>query len=107
MNMSDVMAYLLSRLVTGLPVSELANVFDCLIWCMDDNGADIEAVRQEWLLSDDKRKVEVALSMSETYPYDSRQELIDGLKLIKNKWPDLEPKCNEILGRWDKQFPNN
>ncbi len=107
MNMADIMTYLLNRLVTGLPVSELSGIFDSLIWCMDDNGADIEAVRQEWLISDDKRKVEVALYMSETYPYSSRKELIDGFKIIKKKWPDLNSKCDEVLEKWDKQFPSN
>ncbi|MFA0813966.1 hypothetical protein [Microbulbifer epialgicus] len=106
MNMEEIMNYLFKRSIVGLPPGDLAEVFDKLIWCMDDNGAEIETVRKKWLLSSDREKVEVALGMSETYPYDSRQEMINGFELIKNRWPNLEPKCREILDRWNKQFPD-
>ncbi|WDE06528.1 hypothetical protein SG34_006305 [Thalassomonas viridans] len=98
------MSYLLNRSAPGLPASELSEILDRLIWYMDDNGGEIEDVRNKWLASDDKRKVEVALGMSDTFPFDTRDKLKACFDRIINEWPDLDADCQKILETWDKQF---
>ncbi|MEN0038302.1 MAG: hypothetical protein AAGC78_14595 [Cellvibrio sp.] len=100
MNIAEVMAFLLDRSVVGLPAASLADVFDRLIWCMDDNGREIESFKFEWLFSDDRRKVEVALYMSETFHFDNVAAFENCFERIINVWPDLEPKCIEVLNSW-------
>jgi len=102
--MLDVMSFLLNRLVVGLPLSTLSDIFDQLIWCLEDNGKEIEEVRRQWLASNNRNEVEVALYMSETFPYDAYSDLQDGFNRISEKWPDLEARCNEVLNNWKKQF---
>lgn len=102
--MEEVMNFLWGRSAKNLPADALAEVFDRLIWCMDDNGSDIEDVRIKWIRSEDISKVEIALTMSETYPFDSRVELIRELGEVRKKWPTLKPICDEVLNKWDRQF---
>lgn len=101
----DVMTFLLDRFVSGLPLSKLSDIFDRLIWCLADNGKEIEEVRQKWLFSDNKKKVEVAIYMSETFPFNHYNELDSCYRTISEKWPDLKDRCTEVLNAWKAQFP--
>ncbi len=102
--MLDVMNFILNRHVNGLPVSALSEVFDRLIWCLDDNGSALEQVRRQWLSSNTRKEVEAALFMSATFPYDNLSELEICFERISYKWPDLEVRCNEVLNNWKNQF---
>lgn len=99
----EMMSYLLNRSAHGLPLKELSNIFDQLIWIMDDNGFEIDIVRNKWLSSSDKNKVVVALQMTETFPFDSREDLVKCFNQIEEKWQDLSSLCAEVLERWEKQ----
>lgn len=103
--MAEVMCYLLERSITNLPASALSEVFDRLIWCLDDNGDDIQAVRKQWLAGADRRKVEIALYMSEAFPFNTREELSESFENIVKAWPDLKERCQTILSEWDTQYP--
>ena len=104
---AEVMSFLVERSITGLPAKELGSVFDKLVWCMDDNGGEINLERRNWLRSDDKKKVEIALSMSEMFPFDSRNEMLDCFESVKQKWPEFEEICNSFLDDWDEQYPSD
>jgi hypothetical protein len=71
-------------------------VFDRLIWCVDDNGATIFAVREVWLTSDDRGRVEIALAMDEGFPFKTIDEMNLILSRVAATWPDLAPRCDEL-----------
>ncbi len=97
MNISQFMNYLIDRKIKDLPASALAEVFDLLIWCLDDNGSEILQERESWLSSEDKYKVEIALSMEEVFPYKNDLEMNESFHSIADKWPDLADRCNELI----------
>jgi hypothetical protein len=101
---AEVMAYLIENCTPNLPANAIAEVFDRLIWCFADNGKGILNVRRDWLSSGDLFKVEVALSMTETFPYDTRDEMILKFNDILKKYPSLKEMCNDIIAKWDEQF---
>ena len=105
--MEEFMNFLMRRSVAGLPPSALAEVFDRLVWCMDDNGRNIEEVRRKWLVSSNKFKVEVALNMSATFPFESKKELDACMSQIKQKWPELSELCAGLLESWDREYLND
>lgn len=94
------MTTLLHRRVSGLPLAALAEVFDRLVWCLDDNGADLLKVREKWLRGDDRAKAETALAMCETLPFADEQEATRELGKVAVRWPDLSGRCEEILLEW-------
>ncbi len=87
----------------ALTMSALAEVFDRLIWCLDDNGKELCAVRTEWLHSSNRARVEVALAMAETFPCNNRAEMVSLFDRIVENWPALQSACEEWLDTWDKQ----
>ena len=102
--MKEFMEYIVADRVKGLPSDAVSDVFDRLIWCMADNGEEIGKVRREWLQSEDKYKVEVALDMNEVYPFATRAEMESRFARIASCWPDLKDKCERWLTKWDEQF---
>ncbi|RLC19095.1 MAG: hypothetical protein DRI57_07605 [Deltaproteobacteria bacterium] len=62
---------------------------DRLIRCLADNGEEMFRVRKDWLECDDPAKVEVALNMSETFPYDTYREMTRKFDKITDRWPRL------------------
>lgn len=95
-DMSDLMDLLLTHTARELPAKALAEVFDRLIWCLDDEGSAILRVREAWLRSDDRRRVEVALAMDETYPFVDALEMDEVLSRVAVRWPDLSTLCRAI-----------
>jgi hypothetical protein len=93
---ATVMNSLFEHRAKNLPAAALANVFDHLIWCLDDNGASIVAVREQWLLSEDRERVEIALAMEETYPFATTAEMQAAFARISLMWPSLHARCEAI-----------
>lgn len=93
---------LLENAVPNLPPKGLAEVFDRLIWCLADNGAEVLEVRDAWLRSDDLRKVKIALAMDETFPFDGGDRMRTELARIAERWPELSPRCSEIIAEREK-----
>lgn len=100
----DIMDYLVDNATQNLPVTALSDVFDSLIWCMNDNGKEILNVRKKWLSGDDFFRVQIALSMSETFPYDTKDHMSKEFNRICDKWPELKSRCKEIMDNWNNQF---
>jgi hypothetical protein len=103
--MRDIMETLAQRLAPALPGAALSDVFDLLIWTVDDNGADIVRVLREWVSSDDVVKVDAALSVKELFLFDSREKMVANLVPVKERFPELAPKVDQVLGRWDASRP--
>ena len=52
-NTETMMEFLFARRTSNLPATGLAEVFDRLIWCMNDQGAELLEVRKKWLEGED------------------------------------------------------
>jgi hypothetical protein len=95
-----VMDYVVDHRAAELPPRAIAEVFDRMIWCLEDNGAGIQAVRAKWLTSSDRMRVAVALSMEETFPWATVEELETGLQRIERNWPEFRSLCEAMRQAW-------
>lgn len=102
-NVETTMEFLFQRRTPNLPVQALAEIFDRLIWCMDDQGAELLEVRRKWLEGSDKEKIAIALAMNEVFPCNTRDEMHQLFSTISNRWPEFQDRCQEILQQWDQQ----
>lgn len=94
--MARIMDALYAHRAPALPAHALADIFDRMIWCLDDQGAALLQVREDWLASDDRGRVEVALAMDETFPFNDVKKMDEVLAQISAKWPDLSATCQNI-----------
>jgi hypothetical protein len=99
--MRQIMDGLIAGLRSDLPGSVLGEVFDRLIWILDDNGAQLVAICREWVTGDDPRRAEAALSISDGFLFESREELQTHLAPVATRWPALAPRVDEILADWN------
>ena len=97
MKNNEMMEFLFANRAPSLPPQALADVFDQLIWCMADNGEALLKVREDWLRSNDKPRVEIALAMNETYPFDDASEMEAVFSQISEKWPELSARCRQLM----------
>ncbi len=95
----EVMDFLVRRRAMELKLEVIADLFDRLIWILDDNGQELEVVREKWLEGDDPVRVEIALQMSETFPYYEREKMERIFEDIGNKWPNLKSICEEVASK--------
>lgn len=103
MPLDNIADYLFARRNPDVSLTNMAHILDQLTWAMNDEGAEIEAARQRWLAGDNAEKVEVALLMDETFPYESREEMTREFDRLSKRWPNLAPICKKILKQWDQQ----
>ena len=102
-NLEDVMEFILRNRAKNLDIAPVADVLERLLWLMAD-GDEILRVRKAWLEDEeDLEKVRVALAMSETFPYDSREEMVAQFAQLTARWPQLQPTCDAMLEAWDQQ----
>ena len=99
----DVMNFLVRRRASGCEPAWIADVLQRLVWLTDDNGGEIELVRRRWLVGDDRFRAEVALSMTDVFPADSREELVAVMERVKHRWPEFAEHCGCWLRQWDAQ----
>jgi hypothetical protein len=99
-SMRTIMDGLVDGLRPDLPGSVLGDVLDRLIWILADNGRSLIEVCREWLESDDLKRVEAALSITEGFLFESDSELAHHLGKVERKWPALSPRVAEILEAW-------
>lgn len=100
---TQMMEFLYLQRAPELPASALAGVFDRLIWCLADQGTALLRVREYWLASEDKERVEIALAMDETYPFNDMADMERAFTRISSRWPDLKPRCAELLAARRKE----
>lgn len=101
-----VMNALVEHEAPALPASALAEVFDRLLWCTRDNGAEIVAEQVRWLTGSDERRVAIALEMRESLPFEDRATLERVLDSIRQRWPSLAARCQRLLDDWDQTMRN-
>ncbi|KPL85267.1 hypothetical protein [Herpetosiphon geysericola] len=99
--LDEVLEYLLSRLSPHTPPSLFSETLQCLSWIMDDDGSDIYRIMREWLKSDDKEKVKVALSIEEVLLLTSDEAYQTTVARIVGRWPELEPMCYAFQQIWE------
>jgi hypothetical protein len=103
--LADIMNALVEHEAPGLPATALAEVFDRLVWCTRDNGAEIVAEQRRWLTGRDERRVAIALEMKEVLPFDDRATLVRALDSIRQQWPARAARCQRHLQDWDATMP--
>jgi hypothetical protein len=98
----EMMEFLFERRTPNLPPRGLAEIFDRLLWCMDDNGTELAHVCRKWLAGENEAKIRIALAMTDIFPADSRDEMTELFAKITSRWLDLKPTCESILAAWDE-----
>jgi len=87
---------ILAHRAPGLGPEVFAELFDSLVWTLDDNGTAVVRLCEEWLASGDRERVEVALEMDELCPFTDPSMLVGALDRISRLWPDLSSKCQRL-----------
>ena len=104
-SLDDVVDYLVEHSASNLPPEGLAEVFDRLLWCLDDNGEQLLGIRALRLRGDDERRVAIGLAMEEAFPADSREALLEIRDRVAARWPHLTSRADRIVAAWDDQHP--
>ncbi len=101
--LEDVMEFILRNRASNLDVAPVADLLERMLWLLAD-GEEVLRVRKSWLEHEtDFEKVRVALAMSETFPYDSREEMTAQFTSLTRRWPTLKSTCDAMLETWDVQ----
>lgn len=85
-----------SRLVIRAWPKGLAEIFELLVWTMNDNGTEISRAIERWLLSDDVERVRVAVEVRDWFPFPHATEMDAALAVVKARWPELASLCDEM-----------
>jgi hypothetical protein len=93
---SRVMDTLFAHRASGLPPEGLSEVFDRLVWCLDDNGSALLEVCEQWLVSGERARVEIVLAMTEVFPFRERAAMEAVLERVAAAWPDLAERCDSL-----------
>jgi hypothetical protein len=64
MNLAD---FIFEKRASGAKPECLANIFERLVWLLDDNGAEIHAGMRQWIGSGELERARVALAFAEVY----------------------------------------
>ncbi|WP_223645496.1 hypothetical protein [Corallococcus sp. EGB] len=94
--MTRIIDTLYAHRAPALPAHALAEIFNRMLWCLDDEGAALLQVGEDWLSSDDRGRVAIALAMDETFPFNDSKKMDEVLSWISSKWPDLSARCQRI-----------
>ena len=73
-----------------------SNPVKVFIWTMDDNGTEVMEAVERWLQSDDYDRVKTALSVSDAFPFEQPERMVEVFRTIKARWPELAARCAEI-----------
>ncbi len=97
MTMDTALDYLVGQLSKQTPPEFFAEILDEFIWLIDEPLKDLCRVLRSWLTADDRKKVQIALSMQEIALLESDAERHAIFEQIIHRWPDLEPMCRTSL----------
>lgn len=100
MNIAD---FIFERRAPGAKPEWLAEIFERLVWLLDDNGAEILARMRQWIESGDLERARVALAFTEVYLYQTRPEMVTAFDALCARFPELRERCSEILAQWDSE----
>jgi len=100
--MSNIADLIFDRSAPNAQPEWIADILSRLVWLMDDNGAEIHEAYRRWIQSDDLGRISVALSDTEVFLFDSRDEMTKVFSDLGIRFPTLVPRCEEIIGDWDR-----
>ncbi|WP_110514292.1 hypothetical protein [Herpetosiphon llansteffanensis] len=94
-SLDEALEYVLSRLSPHTPPVFFAEIIDQLTWLVDEKRVSMYRIMRDWLHSDNKEKVKIALSTTEAFavPSDAASHAI--INRIIERWPDLALLCNK------------
>lgn len=96
---SQLLDYLVDHRSPGVPAAEFGSIIDALIWITNDNGGQVCATCESWLLGHELYRIEIALSVQNVFFFKSQKEMEDAFSLIIQRWPFLRDTCDEISRR--------
>lgn len=73
---------------------KIGALLDICTWSTEDNGSKQAREVEKWMYSNNERKIEVALSITNTYPLNDFVILKAKLEEIKQTFPRLLKLCN-------------
>ncbi|MBM7846587.1 hypothetical protein [Herpetosiphon giganteus] len=97
MTMDTALDYLVGQLSKQTPPEFFAEILDDLLWLIDDPEMELQRIARGWLIADDMKKVQVALSIRGMALLESDAERHAIFEKIIGRWPDLEPICRTSL----------
>lgn len=92
---------LIDRLDPDADPQAFPDLLTSLSWTNDDNGHAIELVRRTWLRAGDRTRAAVALALTETFPGDTRDELVANVQAAASRYPELNGAAQAFVERWD------
>ena len=104
MNNSSLADHIFAKRVPQAEAAWIADVLGRLVWLTADNGAEICQALRQWLTSEIKEKIVVALAFDEVFLWNSEAEMEELLSAIEARFPDLSPMCTAAKSRWKAQF---
>lgn len=103
-SIASIADYLIEHRAPGLPLGALSELFDRMIWTLEDNGAELLSLRAAWLKGNDPVRGEVALRMTETYPVQRESDYDELEAAVSAKWPALLALVHASRRSWHEQF---
>lgn len=94
--LNEALEYLLSRLSPHTPPVFFAEIIDQLCWLVDEPRVSLYQIMRDWLHSDEKEKVKIALTTREAFFLGSDAADRATVARIIERWPDLTPLCKTI-----------
>jgi hypothetical protein len=105
MSTRDVMEFLVNNAAPALPPTGLAEIFDRMIWTLEDNGAGVLTTARQWLDdANDIVRIRIALAMKEGFLYEDRSSMLASFRRLTGRYPDVGERCNQIVRAWDQHF---
>ena len=101
--MDSITESLFRRRAPSLVPGVLADLFSRLVWTMDDNGAEVVRIMQQWIESGDAERARVALAFDEGFLYPTRDEMVSAFNRVCARLPELRAACDVRLTAWDDQ----
>lgn len=103
--MDNIADFLFLHRARSLPADQFADLLDELSWALDEESIkQITEARRRWLEGDDMEKAHIALLMSDSFPYNTRERLFEVLNQVRRNWPQLEEACTKMLSSWDESY---
>jgi hypothetical protein len=97
-DMAHVMDFIYNHRAPSLRPEDVAEIYGQLIWSLSDEAAAfLLQVREEWLISGDRGRVELALAIGEVFPFRDATRMAEVLGQVSTKWPDLRDRCESMI----------
>jgi hypothetical protein len=103
---SDFCEVIINSLEDNTDLRKIARMLDVLIWSTPDNGTKLDRLIHDWIISDDKRKVQMILFREDDFPRRTPVENKEVLSMVKIKFPDLSGLCDYHINELEYRNEN-